>query len=64
MLNSAASKAAQVEQPKNGLDSSLSAVVLFGFDLGFFLQHCMQLFFPGAYPLLAPIAGKNDSSKT
>ncbi|WP_215236505.1 hypothetical protein [Dyadobacter linearis] len=41
-------KAAQAEQPKNGLEISLSAVLLFGIDLGFFLQHCMQLFLAGA----------------
>jgi hypothetical protein len=47
MLNSAASNAAQAEQPKNGLDSSLSVVLLLGIDLDFFLQHCMQLFLTG-----------------
>ena len=62
--NSEISTEAQVEQPKNGLDNSLSAVSFLGIEGAFFLQHCIQLILVDAALLFVAIAGKSDRSKT
>jgi hypothetical protein len=62
--NSEINTAAQVEHPKKGLVTFLSAAFFAGARGAFFLQHCMQPFFADAASFTVPTAGKSDNSIT